>query len=157
MGFRPGLRGFRIVAKITLQNYWETLWTAEGSIARVQAKRTLARLVRDEFGLEPKDLLGVKFGVDCFGSDPADLADSDLFAQEDSGEYIAIQVAAKLAESVARVWTRRDVWNLACDHDGIERGSKFVVFSKDNPWHKALNRGLWGMQADLMQTQIGRG
>ena len=36
-------------------------------------------------------------------------------------------------------YTLKDLWNLACKHDGIEPSSLFVVFSKDNPWAKKHN------------------
>lgn len=33
----------------------------------------------------------------------------------------------------------RDLWILACKHDGIDPDSKFVVFSKDNRWIRKYN------------------
>lgn len=36
----------------------------------------------------------------------------------------------------------KDLWNKACDHDGIERTSKFVVFSNTNPWAKRYNAAI---------------
>lgn len=38
--------------------------------------------------------------------------------------------------------TNKDLWNKACDHDGIDRDAKFVVFSKDNPWAKRYNASM---------------
>ena len=44
----------------------------------------------------------------------------------------------------------RQSWKAACKHDGIEPGSKFVVFSDDNPFVKfkdAAQRELWEARA----------
>lgn len=38
--------------------------------------------------------------------------------------------------------TIKELWNKACDHDGIARNSKFVVFSADNPWAKRYNTAI---------------
>lgn len=35
---------------------------------------------------------------------------------------------------------RRDCWRRACLFDNIDPSSKFVVFSKDNPWAELLDR-----------------
>ena len=37
-------------------------------------------------------------------------------------------------------YTLKDLWRKACEHDGIDPTSKFVVFSKDNPWIAKHNR-----------------
>jgi hypothetical protein len=36
-------------------------------------------------------------------------------------------------------YTLRDLWIKACELDGIDPTSKFVVFSKDNRWAKKYN------------------
>lgn len=36
-------------------------------------------------------------------------------------------------------YTFKQLWVKACEHDGIEPTSKFVVFTKDNPWAKKYN------------------
>jgi len=36
-------------------------------------------------------------------------------------------------------YTLKDLWIKACEQDGIEPSSKFVVFSKDNRWAKKYN------------------
>lgn len=36
-------------------------------------------------------------------------------------------------------YTLKDLWNMACKHDGIEPDSKFVIFGTDNPWAKKYN------------------
>ena len=33
----------------------------------------------------------------------------------------------------------KQLWAKACEHDGIEASSTFVVFSKTNPWAKKYN------------------
>lgn len=49
-------------------------------------------------------------------------------------------------------YTLKDLWIKACKHDGIEPSSKFVVFSKDNPWAKKYNRfALLIAQAPVLQ------
>jgi hypothetical protein len=37
------------------------------------------------------------------------------------------------------VYTLRQLWIKACEQDGIEPSSKFVVFSKNNRWAKKYN------------------
>ena len=37
-------------------------------------------------------------------------------------------------------YTLRDLWVKACEYDKIDPNSKFVVFSKDNPWAKKYNK-----------------
>ena len=32
----------------------------------------------------------------------------------------------------------REIWELACKHDGIDPDSKFVVFSRENPYQKGV-------------------
>ena len=41
----------------------------------------------------------------------------------------------------------KDLWNKACDHDGIPRDSLFVVFSEDNKFAKLHN---YAMQKALL-------
>ncbi len=36
-------------------------------------------------------------------------------------------------------YTARELWDKACEHDGIQPNSKFVVFSDANPWMKKYN------------------
>jgi hypothetical protein len=36
-------------------------------------------------------------------------------------------------------YTFKDLWRKACEYDGIEPTSKFVVFSKGNPWARKYN------------------
>ena len=36
-------------------------------------------------------------------------------------------------------YTFKQLWIKACEHDGIEPTSKFVIFTKDNPWAKKYN------------------
>ncbi len=36
-------------------------------------------------------------------------------------------------------YTLKDLWIKACEADGIDPDSKFVVFSKDNRWAKKYN------------------
>ena len=36
-------------------------------------------------------------------------------------------------------YTLKDLWIKACEQDGIEPSSKFVVFSKDNRWANKYN------------------
>ncbi len=31
----------------------------------------------------------------------------------------------------------KDLWDKMCVHEGIDIGSKFVVFSENNPWNEA--------------------
>ena len=50
-------------------------------------------------------------------------------------------------------YTLKDLWNKACEHDGIEANSKFVVFSKDNPWMAKYNTLL---NLRYKQVQFGR-
>lgn len=38
--------------------------------------------------------------------------------------------------------TVKQLWNKACEFDGIDPESKFVVFSKANPWVPAYNRAV---------------
>lgn len=40
---------------------------------------------------------------------------------------------------MAHVYTIRQLWELACKHDGIEPDSKFVVFTDKNPWAAKYN------------------
>ena len=34
----------------------------------------------------------------------------------------------------------KQLWTKACEHDGIEPSSTFVVFSKANPWAKEIQQ-----------------
>jgi len=36
-------------------------------------------------------------------------------------------------------YTLKDLWIKACEADGIDPHSKFVIFSKDNRWAKKYN------------------
>lgn len=36
-------------------------------------------------------------------------------------------------------YTFAQLWIKACKHDGIDPTSKFVIFTKDNPWAKKYN------------------
>lgn len=36
----------------------------------------------------------------------------------------------------------KQLWNKACEHDGIDPKSKFVVFSEGNPFAKEYNQTL---------------
>jgi hypothetical protein len=46
----------------------------------------------------------------------------------------AARIWAKAKEDRVATYTLKDLWRKACEHDGIDPTSKFVVFSKDNPW-----------------------
>ena len=37
------------------------------------------------------------------------------------------------------IYSLRDLWVKACEYDGIDPESKFVVFSDDNPWMRKYN------------------
>ena len=43
-------------------------------------------------------------------------------------------------------YTLKDLWIKACEQDGIEPSSKFVVFSKDNRWAKKYNNFVYFTQ-----------
>jgi hypothetical protein len=55
----------------------------------------------------------------------------------------ALQVVVNNCEEVRQITRarRRKLWQWACEHDGIDPASKFVIFSDDNPFigeHDAL-------------------
>ena len=37
-------------------------------------------------------------------------------------------------------YTVKQLWNKACEHDGISPNALFVVFSESNPWAKKYNQ-----------------
>jgi hypothetical protein len=51
-------------------------------------------------------------------------------------------------------YTLKELWDKACEHDSITVASKFIVFSKDNPWMAQYNRL---MALRYMQGKLGKG
>lgn len=49
-------------------------------------------------------------------------------------------LAACDAANATQKLTLKQLWAKACEADGIDPNSKFVVFSKDNPWIARYNR-----------------
>jgi len=39
-------------------------------------------------------------------------------------------------------YTISELWQKACEYDGIPIDAKFVVFSDDNPWQKQYNKAM---------------
>lgn len=48
-------------------------------------------------------------------------------------------------------YTLRELWVKACEHDGIDPESKFVVFTQDNPWMRKYNT-LAGLILDAKES-----
>jgi len=51
--------------------------------------------------------------------------------------------------------TVRQLWNQACDHDGIPRDSKFVCFSNDNPYLQFHNQAMNQYFDAVREYQVG--
>lgn len=51
--------------------------------------------------------------------------------------------------------TPKELWNKACDHEGIDRAAKFVVWSDDNPWAAKYNEAIWNYM-NVAQSPTGR-
>ena len=47
------------------------------------------------------------------------------------------------------------LWNKACDYEGIDRESKFVIFSDDNPWAVKYNEAM-GAFMERMEKRVMR-
>ena len=53
--------------------------------------------------------------------------------------------------------TPKELWNKACDHDGIERTSKFVIFFDNNPWAAKYNEAMGAFMERMEKPVIREG
>ena len=51
--------------------------------------------------------------------------------------FLATSDAMKINQELTKRY-EREIWELACKHDGIDPDSKFVVFSRENPYQKGV-------------------
>lgn len=59
----------------------------------------------------------------------------------------------KVIEAKAEVMR---IWDLMCDHEGVARGSRFMSFSSDNPYHGEYNKAFTVLQAAVKAEKRNR-